>query len=104
MTLQEALDECTLCGLCNTTVSDEHKMQVINKIMSAPSTKVQKVKLCNIITWLLKKKGNEELTERLENAKKIIEELYNIIPASMSEYAKEPMEHARKFMTEEADK
>ena len=33
--------------------------------------------------------------------KEIIEELYNIIPASMSDYAKEPMEHARKFMTEE---
>ena len=40
---------------------------------------------------------NDQLTE----AKKIIEELYNIIPASMSDYAKEPMEHARKFMTEE---
>ncbi len=40
---------------------------------------------------------NENLTE----AKEIIEELYNIIPASMSDYAKEPMEHARKFMTEE---
>ena len=33
-------------------------------------------------------------------AKAIIEELYNVIPASMAEYAKEPMEHARRFMTE----
>ena len=33
-------------------------------------------------------------------AKSIIEELYNVIPASMAEYAKEPMEHARRFMTE----
>ena len=41
--------------------------------------------------------------EQLAKAKKVIEELYNIIPASMSDYAKEPMEHARKFMTEEAD-
>ena len=57
MTLQEALDECTICDLFNKNVSDEHKIQVINKIMSVPSTKVQKVKLCNIITWLLKKVG-----------------------------------------------
>ena len=39
--------------------------------------------------------------EQLTKAKEIIEELYNIIPASMSDYAKEPMEHARKFMSEE---
>lgn len=38
---------------------------------------------------------------QLTKAKEIIEELYNIIPASMADYAKEPMEHARKFMTEE---
>ena len=44
------------------------------------------------------------IEEQLTRAKEIIEELYNIIPASMSDYAKEPMEHARKFMTEEADK
>ena len=55
MTLQEALDECTICGLFNKNVSDEHKIQVIDKIMSVASTKVNKVKLCNIITWLLKK-------------------------------------------------
>ena len=41
------------------------------------------------------------IEEQLTKAKKVIEELYNIIPASMSDYAKEPMEHARKFMTEE---
>lgn len=40
-------------------------------------------------------------SSQLTKAKEIIEELYNIIPASMSDYAKEPMEHARKFMTEE---
>ena len=39
--------------------------------------------------------------EQLTKAKEIIEELYNIIPASMSDYAKKPMEHARKFLTEE---
>lgn len=39
--------------------------------------------------------------EQLTEAKEVIEELYNIIPASMADYAKEPMEHARKFMTEE---
>lgn len=55
MTLQEALDECTICDLFNKNVSDKHKIQVINKIMSVASTKVNKVKLCNIITWLLKK-------------------------------------------------
>lgn len=43
----------------------------------------------------------DEIKKRLTEAKKIIEELYNIIPASMADYAKEPMEHARKFMTEE---
>ena len=46
-------------------------------------------------------KANEKYVEQLTKAKKVIEELYNIIPASMSDYAKEPMEHARKFMTEE---
>lgn len=55
MTLQEALDECTICGLFNKNVSDEHKFQVIDKIISTPSTKIPKVKFCNIITWLLKK-------------------------------------------------
>lgn len=43
----------------------------------------------------------DEIKKRLTEAKKVIEELYNIIPASMADYAKEPMEHARKFMTEE---
>lgn len=42
-----------------------------------------------------------DFNENLIKAKKIIEELYNIIPASMADYAKEPMEHAREFMTEE---
>lgn len=44
---------------------------------------------------------SHHIEDQLTKAKEIIEELYNIIPASMSEYAKEPMEHARKFMTEE---
>ena len=44
---------------------------------------------------------SHHIEEQLTEAKKVIEELYNIIPASMSDYAKEPMEHARKFMTEE---
>lgn len=43
----------------------------------------------------------DEIKKRLTEAKEVVEELYNIIPASMSDYAKEPMEHARKFMTEE---
>lgn len=42
--------------------------------------------------------------EQLAKAKEIIEELYNIIPASISDYAKEPMEYARKFLTDEAAK
>lgn len=51
---------------------------------------------------LLAKKGYIKFTsDQLTKAKEIIEELYNIIPASMADYAKEPMEHARKFMTEE---
>lgn len=44
---------------------------------------------------------SHHIEEQLTEAKKVIEELYNIIPASMADYAKEPMEHARKFMTEE---
>lgn len=44
---------------------------------------------------------SNHIEEQLTKAKEIIEELYNIIPASMADYAKEPMEHARKFMTEE---
>ena len=51
---------------------------------------------------LLAKEGYIKFTsDQLTKAKEIIEELYNIIPASMADYAKEPMEHARKFMTEE---
>lgn len=55
MTLQEALNECSTCGLFNKNVSDEHKLQVIDKIMSTPSTKIPKVKLCYIVSWLLKR-------------------------------------------------
>lgn len=51
----------------------------------------------NMDRYFQLKRSKEQLTK----AKEIIEELYNIIPASMSDYAKEPMEHARKFMTEE---
>ena len=52
----------------------------------------------------LSKEGYIKFTsDQLTKAKEIIEELYNIIPASMADYAKEPMEHARKFLTEEAD-
>lgn len=43
----------------------------------------------------------DEIKKQLTEAKEIIEELYYIIPTSMFDYAKEPMEHARKFMTEE---
>ena len=51
---------------------------------------------------LLAKEGYIKFTsDQLTEAKKVIEELYNIIPASMADYAKEPMEHARKFLTEE---
>ena len=53
---------------------------------------------------LLAKEGYIKFTsDQLTKAKEIIEELYNIIPASMADYAKEPMEHARKFLTEEVD-
>ena len=52
------------------------------------------------LVWKLKT-ANEQKADQLTEAKKVIEELYNIIPASMADYAKEPMEHARKFMTEE---
>ena len=51
----------------------------------------------NMDRYFQLKRSKEQITK----AKKIIEELYNIIPASMADYAKEPMEHARKFMTEE---
>ena len=37
---------------------------------------------------------------KIAKARKIIEELYDIIPASMADYAKEPMERARKFIKE----
>ena len=46
---------------------------------------------------------SHHIEEQLTKAKEIIEELYNIIPASMADYAKESMEHARKFLTEGAD-
>jgi hypothetical protein len=67
MTLHEALDECTICDLFNKDVLDEHKMQVIDKVISAPNTTAPKVKLCNIITWLLKKvKWQEQQIEEMK--------------------------------------
>lgn len=49
-------------------------------------------------------KMEQKFYDNLTKAKEIIEELYNIIPASMAAYAKEPMEYARKFLTDEAAK
>lgn len=67
MTLHEAFDECTICDLFNKNVSDEHKIQVIDRIRSVPNTKVPKVKLCNIIAWLSQKvKWQEKRIEELE--------------------------------------
>lgn len=51
--------------------------------------------LCNTI---IKCKRLEK--ENIE-AKEIITELYHIIPASMSDYAREPMERAKRFMEDE---
>lgn len=80
MTLHEALDKCSICDLFNKNVSDEYKMQVIDKVMSAPNTKVPKVKLSCLIAWLLKKVGwqekrIEELEEENEKLKEQIEKM-----------------------------
>jgi hypothetical protein len=63
----------------------------------------EKLKPENCLKLLAKEGFIKFTSDQLTKAKEIIEELYNIIPASMSDYAKEPMEHARKFLTEEAD-
>lgn len=55
MILQEALDHCSICDLFNKNVSDDYKLQVIEKLMSVPNTKVPKTALANCIVWLLKK-------------------------------------------------
>lgn len=55
MTFQEALEHCSICDLFRKDVSDNYKFEVIDKIMSSRGTVVPKAKLCNIITWLLKK-------------------------------------------------
>lgn len=74
----------------------------IEKLEKENAELKEKLKPENCLKLLLAKEGYIKFTsDQLTKAKEIIEELYNIIPASMSDYAKEPMEHARKFMTEE---
>lgn len=55
MTLQEALDHCSICDLFNPDVSDDYKFQVVDKLMSVPCTRVPKTALANCVVWLLKK-------------------------------------------------
>lgn len=73
----------------------------IEKLEKENAELKEKLKPENCLKLLAKEGYIKFTSDQLTKAKEIIEELYNIIPASMSEYAKEPMEHARKFMTEE---
>ena len=84
MTLHEALDKCSICDLFNKNVSDEYKMQVIDKVMSAPNTKVPKVKLSCLIAWLLKKVGWQE--KRIEELDKENGKLEGKLADLQSEY------------------
>jgi hypothetical protein len=80
------------------------KIQYIKELKEENAELKEKLKPENCLKLLAKKGYIKFTSDQLTKAKEIIEELYNIIPASMADYAKEPMEHARKFMTEEADK
>ena len=75
----------------------------VNELEKENAELKEKLKPENCLKLLAKEGYIKFTSDQLTKAKEIIEELYNIIPASMADYAKEPMEHARKFMTEEAD-
>ena len=77
------------------------KIQYIKELKEENAELKEKLKPENCLKLLAKEGYIKFTSDQLTKAKEIIEELYNIIPASMSDYAKEPMEHARKFMTEE---
>lgn len=79
------------------------KIQYIKELKEENAELKEKLKPENCLKLLAKEGYIKFTSDQLTKAKEIIEELYNIIPASMADYAKEPMEHARKFMTEEAD-
>ena len=73
----------------------------VNELEKENAELKEKLKPENCLKLLAKEGYIKFTSDQLTKAKEIIEELYNIIPASMADYAKEPMEHARKFMTEE---
>ena len=77
------------------------KIQFIKELQQENAELQEKLKPENCLKLLAKEGYIKFTSDQLTKAKEIIEELYNIIPASMADYAKEPMEHARKFMTEE---
>lgn len=77
------------------------KIQYIKELKEENAELKEKLKPENCLKLLAKEGYIKFTSDQLTKAKEIIEELYNIIPASMADYAKEPMEHARKFMTEE---
>lgn len=77
------------------------KIQYIKELKEENAELKEKLKPENYLKLLAKEGYIKFTSDQLTKAKEIIEELYNIIPASMADYAKEPMEHARKFMTEE---
>ena len=77
------------------------KIQFIKELQQENAELKEKLKPENCLKLLAKEGYIKFTSDQLTKAKEIIEELYNIIPASMADYAKEPMEHARKFMTEE---
>lgn len=73
----------------------------VNELEKENAELKEKLKPENCLKLLAKEGYIKFTSDQLTKAKEIIEELYNIIPASMADYAKEPMEHARKFLTEE---
>ena len=77
------------------------KIQFIKELQQENAELKEKLKPENCLKLLAKEGYIKFTSDQLTKAKEIIEGLYNIIPASMADYAKEPMEHARKFMTEE---
>ena len=97
----------TSCPYSYADTEDDLKHDVTEAYMAGAEPREKRIKELEKENAELKEnfriceKNADTYFDNLTEAKKVIEELYNIIPASMSDYAKEPMEHARKFMTEE---
>ena len=75
------------------------KIQFIKELQQENAELKEKLKPENCLKLLAKEGYIKFTSDQLTKAKEIIEELYNIVQHHAAVW--EPMEHARKFMTEE---